>query len=106
MKELGIGVATGEHCQNRILFKQFLQSGAMQFCQIDACRMGGVNEVLSVLLMAAKLKSKFFLKNFEGLSKSQVCFSSRMPSRWRRWIMRIGTAFGYFQFYLRGSDIR
>ena len=49
-----IGVATGEQCQNRVLFKQFLQAGAMDFCQIDSCRLGGVNEVLSVLLMAAK----------------------------------------------------
>jgi L-fuconate dehydratase len=49
-----IGVATGEQCQNRILFKQFMQAGAMNFCQIDACRLGGVNEVLAVLLMAAK----------------------------------------------------
>ena len=49
-----IGVATGEQCQNRVMFKQFFQAGAMQFCQIDACRLGGVNEVLAVLLMAAK----------------------------------------------------
>ena len=49
-----IRVATGEHCQNRVLFKQFLQAGAIDFCQIDSCRLGGVNEVLSVLLMAAK----------------------------------------------------
>jgi L-fuconate dehydratase len=51
---LGIGVATGEHCQNRILFKQFMQSHAMQFCQIDACRLGGVNECLAVYLLAKK----------------------------------------------------
>ena len=49
-----IGVATGEHCQNRIMFKQFLQAEAIKFCQIDSCRLGGVNEVLAVLLMAAK----------------------------------------------------
>ncbi len=49
-----IGVATGEMCQNRILFKQLLQAGAIQFCQIDSCRLGGVNEVLAVMLMAAK----------------------------------------------------
>src|SRR4029434_5986783 len=49
-----IGVATGEQCQNRVLFKQFLQARAMDFCQIDSCRLGGVNEVLAVLLMAAK----------------------------------------------------
>jgi L-fuconate dehydratase len=49
-----IGVATGEHCQNRVMFKQYLQAGALQFCQIDSCRLGGVNEVLAVILMAAK----------------------------------------------------
>lgn len=49
-----IQVATGEHCANRILFKQFLQSGAIGVCQIDSCRLGGVNEVLTVLLLAAK----------------------------------------------------
>ncbi|MCR9260537.1 MAG: fuconate dehydratase [Pseudomonadaceae bacterium] len=46
-------VATGEHCHNRIMFKQFLQADAIDFVQIDACRLGGVNEVLAVLLMAA-----------------------------------------------------
>ena len=50
-----IGVATGEHCQNRIMFKQLLEAGAIDFCQIDSCRLGGVNEILSVYLMAAKL---------------------------------------------------
>jgi len=49
-----IGVATGEHCQNRVMFKQLMQAGAISFCQIDSCRLGGVNEVLAVLLMAAK----------------------------------------------------
>jgi L-fuconate dehydratase len=49
-----IGVATGEQCQNRVVFKQLMQAGAIDFCQIDSCRLGGVNEVLAVLLMAAK----------------------------------------------------
>jgi L-fuconate dehydratase len=49
-----IGVATGEHCQNRIMFKQLLQAKAISYCQIDACRLGGVNEVVAVLLLAAK----------------------------------------------------
>jgi L-fuconate dehydratase len=49
-----IGVATGEHCQNRVVFKQLLQAKAISFCQIDSCRLGGVNEVLAVLLLAAK----------------------------------------------------
>ncbi len=49
-----IKVATGEMCQNRILFKQFIASGAIDFVQIDSCRLGGLNEVLAVQLMAAK----------------------------------------------------
>jgi L-fuconate dehydratase len=49
-----IKVATGEHCQNRVVFKQLLQAGAIGFCQLDACRLGGLNEVLAVLLLAAK----------------------------------------------------
>jgi len=49
-----IGVATGEHVQNRVMFKQLLQLGAIDFCQVDACRLGGVNEVLAVLLLAAR----------------------------------------------------
>jgi L-fuconate dehydratase len=49
-----IRIATGEHCQNRVIFKQLFQARAIDICQIDSCRLGGVNEVLSVLLMAAK----------------------------------------------------
>jgi L-fuconate dehydratase len=47
-------VATGEMCQNRIMFKQFIVGGALDVVQVDACRLGGVNEVLAVMLMAAK----------------------------------------------------
>ncbi len=49
-----IGVATGEMCQNRVIFKQLLQANAIKFLQVDSCRMGGVNEALAVLLMAEK----------------------------------------------------
>ncbi len=49
-----IHVATGEHCQNRVMFKQLMQAGAIGICQIDSCRVGGVNEILAILLMAAK----------------------------------------------------
>ncbi|MCL4106854.1 UNVERIFIED_CONTAM: hypothetical protein GTU68_046248 [Idotea baltica] len=51
-----IRIATGEMCHNRIMFKQFLQADAMQVCQLDSCRLGGVNEVLAVLLLAEKFK--------------------------------------------------
>jgi L-fuconate dehydratase len=49
-----VGVATGEHAANRVVFKQLLQAEAIDYCQVDACRLGGVNEVLAVLLLAAK----------------------------------------------------
>lgn len=53
-----IQVATGEMCQNRILFKQFIMREAIDIVQVDACRMGGMNELLAVLLMAAKYQLK------------------------------------------------
>lgn len=55
LKPLGIAVATGEMCCNRVLFKQFLQANALEYCQIDSARIGGVNEILAVYLMAKKL---------------------------------------------------
>lgn len=45
-------------CHNRVMFKQFLQASALQFVQIDSCRLGSVNENLAVLLMAHKFKGK------------------------------------------------
>ncbi len=47
-----VRIATGEMCHNRVMFRQFMESGGMQVCQLDSCRLGGVNEVLAVLLLA------------------------------------------------------
>ena len=49
-----VRIATGEHCHNRVMFKQFFQADALRYCQLDSCRLAGVNEVLAVILMAAK----------------------------------------------------
>lgn len=49
-----IKVATGEHCQNRIMFKQFIANDALDIVQIDSCRLASVNEILTVYLIAAK----------------------------------------------------
>ena len=49
-----VRIATGEHCHNRVMFKQLIQAGAIDVCQIDSCRLAGVNENLAVILMAAK----------------------------------------------------
>jgi L-fuconate dehydratase len=51
---IGIRVATGEHVANRVVFKQMLQAGSIDYLQADACRVGGLNEVLAILLLAAK----------------------------------------------------
>jgi L-fuconate dehydratase len=49
-----IRVATGEHVMNRVIFKQLFQAEAIDICQIDACRVAGVNEILAILLLAKK----------------------------------------------------
>jgi L-fuconate dehydratase len=49
-----IRVATGEHGQNPVIFKQLLQAGAVDIVQIDACRVAGVNDNVAILLLAAK----------------------------------------------------
>ncbi len=51
-----VRIATGEHCQNRIMFKQFLQADAIDVLQLDSCRVAGVNENLAILLLAAKFQ--------------------------------------------------
>lgn len=67
-------------CANRVMFKQFLQAGALQICQIDSARIGGVNEILSVYFMAKKLggESRF------SVSAAFACFpqprSNEFPS--------------------------
>lgn len=53
-KESGVRIATGEHCHSKVMFKQLFQANAIDVCQIDSCRVAGVNENLAVILMAAK----------------------------------------------------
>lgn len=96
LKPLGIGVASGEACMNRIMFKQFLQANALEFCQIDSARIGGVNEILSVYFMAKKFGGKIYSKQFTfDLSEPLSCllmnyfdviiFSESMSSCWWSW---------------------
>jgi L-fuconate dehydratase len=75
-----IGVATGEVCHNRVMFKQLFQAKAIKFCQIDTCRVAGVNELIAILLMAKKfnvavrnfgLRSLLVVPHFRY--QSQVC---------------------------------
>lgn len=49
-----VAVATGEHCHNAVMFKQLFQAGAIGVCQLDSCRLASLNEIIAVLLMAAK----------------------------------------------------
>lgn len=58
LKKFGIGVASGEMICNRVMFKQFFQANAFEYCQIDSARIGGINEILAVYLMAKKFNSK------------------------------------------------
>jgi L-fuconate dehydratase len=53
-RETKMRIATGEHCHNRVMFKQLMQANAIDVCQIDSCRLAGVNENLAVMLMATK----------------------------------------------------
>ncbi len=53
-KETGVRIATGEHCHSKVMFKQLFQANAIDVCQIDSCRVAGVNENLAIILMAAK----------------------------------------------------
>ena len=55
-----VNLATGEACGGRIMFKQFFETKAIDICQIDSCRLGSINEILTVLLMAHKLKIPVF----------------------------------------------
>lgn len=57
LEPFNIRVATGEACHNRVIFKQLMQAKSIDFCQIDTCRVGGVNENLAIILMAAKFGS-------------------------------------------------
>lgn len=50
----GMKVATGEHCHNRVMFKQFIEGNAIDIVQVDACRLAGMNEMLTVAMIAAK----------------------------------------------------
>jgi L-fuconate dehydratase len=53
-RETDVRIATGEHCHNAVMFKQLMQANAIDVCQIDSCRVAGVNENLAIILMAAK----------------------------------------------------
>ena len=55
LADTGIGVATGEHCQNRVLFKQLIAADAVDVVQVDACRLAGLNEALTVYALAARV---------------------------------------------------
>jgi L-alanine-DL-glutamate epimerase-like enolase superfamily enzyme len=54
LEPYGIAVATGEQCPNMTIWKQLFKANAIDIAQVDTCRVGGFNEVLAILLMAAK----------------------------------------------------
>jgi L-fuconate dehydratase len=88
-------VATGEMVQNRVVFKQLFQADAIHFCQIDSCRLGGVNEVLAVLLLAAKYGKPVcphgggvgLCEQIQHLSLFDfVCVSGTQDDRWTEYV--------------------
>lgn len=102
MKPYGIGVATGEHCQNRIVFKQLITSDAIDFVQIDSCRLGGVNEVRATHACAARACPQGV--HARGTGAFLVCAGAggdahgrqvrqaRVPARRRRGLVRVRAA--------------
>lgn len=101
LKPLKIGVATGEMCCNRVLFKQFLQAEALEYLQIDSARIGGINEILSVYLMAHKFGGvchlkQFLLKVYRFFLQSR-CVRMPAASACAKWCntCKCGTLFAY-----------
>lgn len=82
-----IRIATGEHVQNRVIFKQLLQAGAIDVLQLDACRVAGVNENIAILLLARKFDIPVCphaawasaCANWSGTCRSST--TSRSPAR-------------------------
>ena len=106
LNSVGIGVATGETCPNQVMFKQYLQARGLQYCQIDSCRMAGLNEVLAVLLLAAKFQGiglekilLFFVRVmsffFSIVNLSMFLFSPRMATCWWAGLVRNGSTYFY-----------
>lgn len=81
-------------CCNRVLFKQFLQANALEFCQIDSARIGGVNEILSVYLMAKKFGGKICagIVSCELIKNCFIFCSESLSSRRWCWSVRDGPA--------------
>jgi L-fuconate dehydratase len=90
-----VRVATGEHVANRVVFKQLLSSGAIGVCQIDACRVAGVNENIAILLLAAKFRVPV-CPHAGGVGLSEVVqhlsmfdylsVSGSTEGRWTEWV--------------------
>lgn len=128
VRPLGIGVASGEACMNRIMFKQFLQCNALDFCQIDSARIGGVNEILAVYLMAKKFNGMHHFIGARGGEPERgnknndnfliikpiltfisifFIFSESLPARRWSWFVRNGATFANVGFYISsGYKIR
>ncbi len=70
-----VRIATGEHCQNSVMFKQLMQAGSIDVCQIDSCRVAGINENLAILLMAAKFQMPV-CPHAGGCGPMRVCAAS------------------------------
>ncbi len=84
-QETGFRIATGEHCHSRLMFKQLFQAKSIDVCQIDSCRVAGVNENIAIILMAAKLA-------FRSVRMPEVLAYASMYS-----IFQLSTLFMYLE---------
>ncbi len=97
-----IQVATGEHCHNRVMFKQFLQADALDVVQIDSCRIAGVNEIITVMMMAHKF-GKLVCPHAGGIGLCEyvqhlsmidyLCISGSMEGRVIEYVNHLGEHF-------------
>lgn len=103
IKPFGIGVATGEHCSNRILHKQFMMLDSYEFVQSDPVRVGGLNELIVVMLMAKKANKPVCL-HAGGLGLCEMGIHAALfdyigisASQERRWFEYAGALHEHFK---------
>ncbi|KAF2362630.1 Enolase C-terminal domain-like [Trinorchestia longiramus] len=106
LRPLGIGVATGEACQNRVMFKQLLLAEAIDYCQVDAARVGGVSEVLAIYLMAKKFNGQSTFRDIIVSISRFSCFMAKFngQSTFRDIIVSI-SRFSCFMVKFNGQSI-
>ncbi|XP_073996157.1 mitochondrial enolase superfamily member 1-like isoform X2 [Rhodnius prolixus] len=111
LEEFHIGVATGEMCANRIIFKQLMQANAIKYCQIDSARVGGINELLPIYLMAKKFGVKV-CPHAGGIGLCEmvqhlqywdyICLTGSMEDKWIEYVDQQHEHFKYPVVIVKG----